>query len=216
MEIFLIRHGHAAGNPYEEPDYPAAGYLSLDGESQAELLREELRDYDISLIWTSKLGRALRTAAIALDHRQIPLRHFAFLNEWMPNKETRTLDSSEWEKMNASAGSWEAEETWKTELGEGCLDFLARVGPPFLKELATVGVHARHGGFVISEEAENLRLAVVAHGGTLSALLGFLLGLPPFPVGGFNFQLTSVAQLHFKKQGSVSYPQLVIPAHHLK
>jgi hypothetical protein len=25
-----------------------------------------------------------------------------------------------------------------------------------------------------------------------------------------------VAQLHFKKQGSVSYPQLVIPAHHLK
>lgn len=216
MEIYLIRHGQAAGNPYEEPDYPAHGYLSSDGESQASLLREELSDYDISLVWTSKLGRALRTAAIALDHRKIPVRHFAFLNEWMPNRETRNVDSAQWEKMNASAGAMEAEETWKTDLGEGCLDFLARVGPPFLKELAAIGVHARHGGFVISEEAKNLNLAVVAHGGTLGALLGFLLRIPPFPVGCFNFQLTAVAHLHFKQQGSVAYPQLVIPAYHLK
>lgn len=211
-----MRHGHAAGNPYEEPDYPAHGYLSEDGENQAGLLREELNAHEITLVWTSKLGRALRTAAVALGHREVPVKHFAFLNEWMPARETRQVDTAEWEKMNLTAGTLEAEETWKTGLGEGCLEFLARVGPPFLRELSEIGVHARHGGFVMDDAVEHDKLAVVAHGGTLSALLAFLLGIPPFPVGCFHFELTSIARIHFKRQGSVFFPQLVIPAYHLQ
>jgi len=216
MQILLIRHGHSAGNPFEEPDYPAEGYLSGDGEKQAEALKQALTHEHIGLVWTSKLGRALRTAAVALDHREIPVRHFGFLNEWMPNPDSRRVGATEWERMNADAGSLEAEETWKTPLGEGTLEFLARLGPPFLHELANLGVHAKHGGFVIDEDALELSLAVVAHGGTLSALLGFLLKIPPFPVGVFNFELTAVARIHFKKQGTVYYPQLVIPAPHLR
>ena len=215
MQILLIRHGHSSGNPFDEPDYPGHGYLSGDGERQAEALKEALRHDPINLVWTSKLGRALRTAAVALDHREIPVRHFAFLNEWMPNPDSRQVGSTEWEKMNADAGVLEAEQTWKTPLGEGTLDFLARLGPPFLHELATLGVHSKHGGFCIEEDAEELCLAVVAHGGTLSALLGFILKIPPFPIGVFNFELTAVARIHFKRQGTVYYPQLVIPASHL-
>jgi broad specificity phosphatase PhoE len=216
MQILLIRHGQAAGNPFAEPDYPAQGFLSDKGESQASALKPTLANEKITMVWTSKLGRALRTAAVALDGHQVPVRHFGFLNEWMPAPESRTMDSTTWEKMNADAGSLEAEETWKTGLGEGCLEFVARVGPPFLRELSTLGVHAKHGGFVIEEDAEEITLAVVAHGGTLGALLGFLLRVPPFPVGIFNFELTAVACLQFKRQGSVFYPQLLIPAPHLK
>lgn len=216
MQILLIRHGHSAGNPFEEPEYPAHGYLSGDGEKQAEALGRALAAEDIHIVWTSKLGRALRTAAIALDHRQVPVRHFGFLNEWMPNPDSRRVGATEWEKMNADAGSLEAEQTWKTPLGEGTLEFLSRVGPPFLHELANLGVHAKHGGFAIEECAADLNLAVVAHGGTLSSLLGFLLKIPPFPVGGFSFELTAVACIRFKKQGSIHYPQLTIPAPHLR
>ena len=216
MQILLIRHGQSAGNPYEEPDMPAHGYLSEDGESQARALRETLVAEHINLIWTSKLGRAIRTAAVALDGHKVPVKHFGFLNEWMPSPDVRNVTSTVWEKMNEGAGSWEAEETWKTPLGEGTLEFVARVGPPFLNELSKLGVHARHGGFVLDDHAQDLTLAVVAHGGTLGTLLGFLLKVPPFPVGVFNFELTAVGRLHFKRQGSVWYPQLVVPAPHLK
>jgi broad specificity phosphatase PhoE len=216
MQILLIRHGQTAGDPYEEPDMPASGYLSEDGEKQALALRESLAGERINLIWTSRLGRAIRTAVVALDGHKVPVKHFAFLNEWKPAPEARNATSTVWEKMNEGAGAWEAEETWQSSLGEGTLEFLSRVGPPFLKELSKVGAHSRHGGFAIDDHAHDQTLAVVAHGGTLAILLGFLLKIPPFPVGVFSFELTAVARLQFKKQGSVYYPQLVIPAPHLK
>ena len=216
MRILLIRHGQSAGDPFAETSMPAHGFLSEHGETQAQALQKTLAAEHISLIWTSKLGRAIRTAAVALDGHKVPVKHFGFLNEWMPAPEARTVNSTAWEKMNEGSDTWEAEETWKTPLGEGTLEFTARVGPSFLKELSKVGVHARHGGFVIDEHAKDLSLAVVAHGGTLGTLLGFLLKVPPFPIGVFNFDLTAVAHITFRKQGSVWYPQLLIPAPHLK
>lgn len=216
MQILLIRHGHSAGNPFEEPEMPAHGYLSEDGENQAVALRKTLASERIDLIWTSKLGRAIRTAAVALDGHKVPVKHFGFLNEWMPAPEARTVNSTVWEEMNKGSDSWEAEDTWKTPLGEGTLEFVARVSPPFLKELSKVGVHARHGGFVVDDYAQHLSLAVVAHGGTLGTLLGFILKIPPFPVGAFSFELTATAHIKLKKQGTVWYPQLTIPAPHVK
>lgn len=211
MEILLIRHGKAAGDPYAEPEPPAEGFLSELGIEQARALCVALRDEKIDLAWTSTYGRAVYTAHLALDGRGIPLTRFSFLREWIPDLETAKADSTEWEKINIAAAESPAEQTWKTGLGEGCLDMLARVGPPFLKELGKVGIHARHGGYVLERRAEDLRIAVFAHGGSLAALLGFLLDIPPFPVSRFSFDLTGVARIRMQRQSDVWYPQLALP-----
>lgn len=211
MEILLIRHGKAAADPYAEPPPPAEGFLSDLGVEQARALGAKLKDEKIDLAWTSTYGRAVFTSHLTLEGRGVPISHFSFLREWLPDAETARADSTQWEKMNIAAAACPAEQTWKTDLGEGCLDMLARVGPPFLKELAKIGVHARHGGYVLEERAWDLRLAVFAHGGSLSALLGFLLAIPPFPVGRFSFELTGVARIRMHPQSDVWYPQLVIP-----
>lgn len=212
MEILLIRHGKAAADPYAEPPAPAEGFLSDLGMEQARALGAKLKDEQIDLAWTSTYGRAVFTSHLALEGRNIPVSHFAFLREWLPNLEVAQADGTQWEKINIAAAAYHAEQTWKTDLGEGCLEMLARVGPPFLKELEKIGVHARHGGYIIEEQARDLRLAVFAHGGSLSALLGFLLGIPPFPVGRFSFELTGVARIRMLQQSDVWYPQLVLSA----
>lgn len=212
MEILLIRHGQAAGDTYAEPEPPADGFLSDEGKRQARALGVRLKGQRIDRVWTSTYGRAVLTAHLALEGRGIPAERFSFLREWLPDLATARADSNQWEKMNVAAAALPAEETWKTHLGEGCLEMLARVGPPFLKELGHLGVHARHGGYVVEEGAEGLVLAVFAHGGSLSALLGFLLGVPPFPVSRFGFELTAIARIRLQKQCDVWYPQLVLPA----
>lgn len=212
MEILLIRHGKAAGDTYAEPSPPAEGFLSEEGELQARKLGRRLEGKRIDRVWTSTYGRAVLTAHLAMEGRDIPVERFSFLREWLPDLATARADSNEWEKMNLAAAALPAEQTWKTSLGEGCLEMLARVGPPFLKELEKLGVQARHGGYVLEKRAEDLVLAVFAHGGSLSALLGFLMGIPPFPVSRFAFELTGVARIRLQKQCDVWYPQLVVPA----
>ena len=212
MEILLIRHGKMAGDPYAEPEPPGDGCLSEEGVQQARALGEKLRGEKIDLAWTSTYGRAVLTAHLALEGRGIATARFPFLREWCPNPELQRVNSTQWEVINEAARNHHAEQTWKTELGEGCLELLARVGPPFLKELEKIGVHARHGGYVLEERAQDLTLAVFAHGGSLGSLLGFLLALPPFPVGRFSFELTGLARIRMHKQRDVWYPQLVIAA----
>ena len=213
MEILLIRHGKAAGDPYAQPEPPADGFLSEEGMRQAMELGRQLKAEKIDLAWTSTYGRAVLTAYLVLEGRGIPLSRFSFLREWLPDLETARADSTEWEKINVAAAKLPAEQTWKTDLGEGCLEMIARVGPPFLKELEKVGIHARHGGYVIEKHAEDLKIAVFAHGGSLGALLGFLLDIPPFPVSRFNFDLTGVARIRMQRQNDVWYPQLSVPTH---
>lgn len=213
MEILLIRHGKAAGDPYAQPEPPAHGFLSRDGIRQAQELGSQLQGEKIDLAWTSTYGRAVLTAHLALEGRGIPVSRFSFLREWLPDLKTASADSTEWERINAAAAELPAEQTWKTDLGEGCLEMLARVGPPFLKELDKIGVHARHGGYVLESRAEDLKIAVFAHGGSLAALLGFLLDIPAFPVSRFSFDLTGMARIRMHRQNDVWYPQLSLPAH---
>jgi broad specificity phosphatase PhoE len=88
----------------------------------------------------------------------------------------------------------------------------ARICPPFLKELAQLGIHHRMGGYVLEERAKNLSIAVFSHGGTLNVLLSFILGIPPFPVGCFGFELTGLATVRFNERNGIFYPMLSLPA----
>ena len=134
------------------------------------------------------------------------------LQEWTPSPEFRNATSTEASAMAARDADRWAEETWKTELGEGTFDVLARVVPALLGALASVGWHARQGGWVCDEGAEKKTVAVFAHGGSLNAMLAFLLGVRPFPVGSFSFPYCGVATVSFQPRRGVYHPALGIPA----
>ena len=105
-----------------------------------------------------------------------------------------------------------AEETWKTELGEGVFDVWARVVPALLGALATVGWHPCQGGWTCDPGTEGRTVAVFAHGGSLNAMLSFLLGVRPFPVGCFSFPYCGTATLAFTARRGIYFPALELPA----
>jgi broad specificity phosphatase PhoE len=124
----------------------------------------------------------------------------------------QSVEETVFERIQEQDRGRYAEETWKTELGEGCFEMYARICPPFLRELDALGLHSRMGGFVPDEGARDLSLAVFAHGGTLNVLLSFLLKVLPFPLGAFAFQPTGAATVAFHERKGIHYPQLVVPA----
>ena len=132
------------------------------------------------------------------------------LEEWIPSDAFRTAVSTEAEAMLARDRDRFAEETWKTELGEGAYDLLARVVPAFLGALAREGWHNRNGGWVPDTGTELKTIAIFAHGGSLNAMLSFLLGVRPFPVGAFSFHYCGVATVDFTERRGVYYPCLRI------
>lgn len=213
--LLLIRHGHSAGDPYATPERPVSGYLSEPlGVRQAQATAEALKGTRIDLAFSSPYGRALQTAEIVLAGRKVPIQVLPELREWMPNRALRESPSPVFERMQRQAADLYAEETWKTQLGEGTYEMYARIVPQFLAELDRLGIHARLGGYVIDERARGLSIAVFAHGGSLNVLLSHLLGLRPFPVGAFAFEETGLAVVELPEQRGVAHPQLVIRAPH--
>ena len=212
MKLFLTRHAEMTGDPFVCPESPVKGCLSKRGMEQAEELRKVFANTKIDFAFSSPYGRTLQTAETVLKNKNTPIIRCDFLKEWMPNKELEKLPSTKYEKIRKNTSNLFAEETWKTELGEGTFDLYARICPPFLKELSKLGIHNRYGGFKVIRKAEDYNIAVFAHGGSLNILMSFLLDLRPFPVGRFSFRLSGVAILEFQEQKGIFYPNLVIPA----
>jgi broad specificity phosphatase PhoE len=215
MKLLLIRHAEMTGDPFVCPEQPVSGCLSEEiGVPQAEATREALRHVKIDIAFSSPFGRALQTAEIVLGPHSIPIKVLPFMHEWLPNPKLEEVSAEEREAIEAEAAALHLDEMWKTELGEGAYEVLNRVGPPFLKKLSAIGVHRRHGGYVLDAGAENLTIAVFAHGGSLGTLYTFLMGFPARPMGYVSFHLTGIACLNFMERQGVYYPRLEIPALH--
>ena len=210
MKLLLIRHGRMAGDPFCEPPSPVTGCLSPEGVAQAEALGRALAHVPIDAAFSSPYGRAVETAERALAGRGLPVVRVPGLQEWTPSPAYRQATSTEAAALEARDRDRFAEETWKTELGEGAYDLLARVVPAFLEALAREGWHNRNGGWVPDTGTESKTTAVFAHGGSLNAMLSFLLGVRPFPVGAFSFQYCGVAAVDFTERHGVYYPCLRI------
>ncbi|MBW7452756.1 histidine phosphatase family protein [Paenibacillus sepulcri] len=215
MKLTLIRHGEMCGDPFICPERPVQGCLTEEsGIPQAEAAAQALKDVHFDHAFSSPYGRALQTAEIIMTGRETDIEVLHFLHEWMPSPELASLPSTVYEQIQQQAEDVYAEESWKTDMGEGHFEMSARIIPPFLKELDRLGIHSRMGGFVPEEHARNLSIAVFAHGGSLGTLLNFLLGVRAFPISGFRFELTGVATIDFKERKGIYYPQLRISSIH--
>lgn len=212
MKLLLIRHARIAGDPYCEPESPVTGCLHPDGIAQAEALGRALAATQIDAVFASPYGRAVETAERALAGRGLDIVRVPGFQEWTPSPVFRHATSTEASAMMARDADRHAEETWKTELGEGTFDLYARVVPALLGALASVGWHARAGGWICDPGTETKTVAVFAHGGSLNTALSFLLGVRPFPVGSFTFPHCGVATLVFSPRRGVYYPALELSA----
>ena len=201
-----------AGDPFATPPSPVTGCLSPEGVAEASALAKTLADIRIDVALVSPYGRAVETAERALAGRGVRMARVAGLEEWMPSETFRHAISTEAEAMLERDRRRHAEETWKTELGEGVFDMLARVVPAFLDALAAEGWRMRSGGWVPDDGAEGKTVALFAHGGSLNAVLSFLLGVRPFPVGVFSFAHCGVATVDFTERAGVYFPALRIAA----
>ncbi len=212
MKITFVRHAEIAGDPFVCPQRPVKGSLSPKGIKQAKAAGKALKDVKFDMAFSSPYGRALQTAEIVLAGRNTPIKVLPFMVEWLPDRSLEKLPKTEFESIQKRTSSFYAEETWKTDLGEGCFDMYARICPPFLKALDRIGVHPRMGGYVIDAKSKNLSVAVFAHGGSLNILLSFLLELRPFPIGHFAFEHAGAATVRFQECKGISYPILCFPA----
>ncbi|MCX7002738.1 MAG: histidine phosphatase family protein [bacterium] len=212
MKLLFARHAEMQGDPYACPPPPVHGCLSARGAAQALRAQRAMAGTRIDAALVSPYGRAVETAQVILQGRALTPHLCDFLREWLPNDALRQLPAEQHAEVMRRHEHTYVEEQWKTELGEGCFDMYARICPPFLAALRAHGIHRRMGGFVLDPPAHDMHILVVAHGGTLNVLLCFLLGLPPFPLGQFAFELTGLATLVFIEQMGIFYPQLVIPA----
>jgi len=211
MRMTFFRHAEIAGDAFVCPARPVSGCLSAPrGLGQAHTAAERFKGVQFDIALASPYGRALQTCEAVLDGRDIPVKILPCLREWLPNPVLETLPSTQFEEIQRACSNLYAEETWKTELGEGCYDLYARVVPPFLEALAKLGIHARLGGYVLEAQAQELSIAVFAHGGSLNILLAHFLELRPFPVARFQFELAAAATLRFEERHGVFYPQLLI------
>jgi len=214
MKITLVRHGEMAGDPFICPQTPVEGCLSPHGIAQAKATAEALKGEKFDIAFSSPFGRALQTAEIVLEGRGMDIGIMPFIHEWMPKEEYRNMTDTKWEELMSAQVETYAEQSWASEIGEGFLDMYVRIVPPFLAEMAKLGIRPMHGGYVPDDSAKDLSVIVFAHGGSLGVLTGFLLGVRIFPVGGFNYKHTGVAQIGFSNKNGVYYPHLIIPPLH--
>src|SRR5690606_11289158 len=186
-----------AGDPHRHYTPPVEGCLSEKGVRQAAALGEALDGVKFDAIYASPLGRAIQTAQAIAGPRDLPIEILDWLIEWRPATVLGECDDANFEKMMAEADKIRPEQSWKTAAGEGTLEMAQRVILGFIQLMSRLGVHAGHGGYLLDNPDDDRRIALLAHGGSLGSLLGFIFNLPVPPYGYFSFNTTSTSVLRF-------------------
>ncbi|MEX1016300.1 MAG: histidine phosphatase family protein [Phycisphaeraceae bacterium] len=211
MELYLIRHGEIAGDPHQEyhaPPRDLEGCLSETGVRQAAALGDAMVEVRFDRVFASPLGRAIQTAQPLTRQPGTSIEVLPWLIEWRPATVLGECDETEYETILAEASRRRPEACWKTPAGEGTLEMTHRVVTGFLATMASLGVHAGHGGYLLDTPDDERRIAMVAHGGSLGVLTAFLLGVPIRPHAPVAFEQTGMAVFTFRQRVDVWYPTL--------
>jgi len=165
MRLLLIRHGQSAGNAADRIQGLNDEPLTELGREQAQALAYRLRaQHCVDGLYSSPLLRALQTAEIVADVLGLDVQIEDRLKEYDPG----VVTGMRWEEVQAKypeiARRW-AEDSWRVPIpGEEGADAFQRRVVAAMDEI----VKAHDGDQTV---------AVVAHGGTLSAYLADVLEL---------------------------------------
>lgn len=162
--LFLVRHGVTEWNHDGRYQGQIDAPLSAKGRLQAAAIRERLRDEPFTSCYTSTLQRARVTAEIILEEHFCPLEQTADLNEMY-------------------YGAWEG--LLRSEIIERFPEDWARHGADPLRYPPTDGEsradfarRVERAMTAIARAQRDATVLVVAHGGSIRAVVGTALGLP--------------------------------------
>lgn len=183
--LFLIRHGHTAGNG--GIDQRLSGWtdfvLSPRGHAQVERLRSWLlRSEPFSVIYCSPLARAIQTAGPLVDAGLGPLRRCEGLKEIYCG----ALDG-----WPIALVQRQFPELWAANLRQDDDDFRWPGGESYRdlrsRALATAGE--------IADRHAEQKVALVTHAGIISQLVGTIEGSRPAEWERFRSENTAVTEL---------------------
>jgi alpha-ribazole phosphatase len=187
--LYLVRHGvaeHAEGRALGWTDRP----LAAEGRVRIAELAATWNGTSPSRCWTSDLARTRETAAIlgtrwpTIVEPEPRLREMHF-GEW-DGRAWAELESADGDRLAAWMADWT---TARTPAGEGWPDLLARVDV-WCAELRAA---AEQGGGP---------LLVVAHAGSLRAILGALLDLPAIALFKMRIERGAVIEVALRGRGA--------------
>jgi broad specificity phosphatase PhoE len=178
FQVILVRHGEVEGNSGPRPTF--AGWtdkpLTSHGEAQARSVGERLAGERISLVWSSDLQRAHRTAQEIAAPHGLEVQAMPALRE---------VNYGAWESLGHEEIHRDWAEHWAKRLadplgvappeGENYAALWARLEPAwheFLREADSATQQVRSDSTVLPSAV------LVAHNGPLRLLLCHILGIP--------------------------------------
>jgi broad specificity phosphatase PhoE len=160
----LVRHGETDWNVEGRVQGHVPTSLNPRGRKQVETLRDSLINEDMRAIYTSDLPRTVETAQIIRHSRAIPLYHCPELREQFYGRwEGRTYKEIEAEEPQEYAEFLQGGASAIPPEGESTKDLMRRIA----QFTARVRTTHTQGTFLM-----------VGHGGSLRALILYLLDLP--------------------------------------
>ncbi len=187
--LLLVRHGETTGNSTERYWGRTDIALSETGLRQAERLRDRLAPEKITAVYTSDLGRALRTAEVIASEHEAAITSCPELREIDFGRVEGLTYAEITERYPELAATWTRPDLdFRFPDGEGIAELDTRVAG-FLPRLA---------GHTLEET-----VLVVAHSGVLRLLLCNLLGMERQHWRQFRLDLASLSILD-------TYPEVAI------
>jgi 2,3-bisphosphoglycerate-dependent phosphoglycerate mutase len=188
MDIVIIRHGQSEADLLGVHEGRADFPLTEIGRQQARLMAEKVTEkFKPTKIWASPLKRAHETASILSEKCGIPIILEDDLMEYNNGVLAGLSREVAATKYPLPPGGRKPHES--IEAGESVLDFRFRVERIFSK--------------IIAESGDASRIAIVAHGGTISNMIKAFLKLPPITEYGFATGDTGIHYLRLEETNRI-------------
>ena len=204
--IILVRHGETHGNVEGKAQGHFDAPLTNKGVRQAQALSQRLANTDLSAVYSSDLQRAVHTAeAILNDRSDIEIQR---------RPELRELHYGAYENT-----PWSVHRDEDPTFFKLCIEWATRASAKYPGGESATDLWQRVGNFaneLVANHPEKATIFVVAHGGSLQALLAQLLALCITDQWRFQFDNTSISIV---KEHAVAphvwQAKLVNDTHHL-
>ena len=189
--LILVRHGHCdkSGTYCGSTDAP----LTEKGLSQASAVAKKIASVPISICYYSPLRRASQTAQIICSARRIRARPEPLLKE---------IDFGLWEGLTYAeiAARW-------PDLAERWLTDPARVTVPGGEPFSALSGRIRRFLQNLSKEGSARNVLIVAHGGSIAALMMEVLGKPVSDFFKLLPALASIQKVDWRLAGGSAEPR---------
>ena len=185
--LLLCRHGQTGYNAALRFQGQMDEPLSELGRQQAKLLAERLAEEPVDVAYTSDLCRAFETAEVALAGRDVPLHR---------DERLREIAFGRWEGMTFA----EIKDKYPDDVAARERDRV-RYAMPGGESLEQLGQRVK--GFLqeVLPLHEGREIVIVAHGGTVNAIISTLLNIPLTSWWRLRNHNANVSVLHFTPFG---------------